>query len=132
MKASEIRNYLSKTRPEILDFLDNIYLGNFNINPELIKVVEQNQAKVVDAFLYYVPNNDGNIRIKTLDDLLSYDWSDVWGNVIHGYCLKYQKTIPWYRKIVGSSVTWLVFKVSPALYQEATIYRALLDRLANR
>lgn len=132
MKASEIRNYLSKTRPEILDFLDNIYVGNFNVNPELIKMVEQNQANVVDAFLYYVPNNDGNIRIKTLDDLLAYDWSDVWGYVIHGYCLKYQKSMPWYRKIVGSIVTRLVFKVSPALYQEATIYRALLDRLANR
>lgn len=131
MKASEIRNYLATSRPEVLYFLDSLYITGVPEQQALISLLERSQDNVVNTFLYYVPNNGGQIKVKDIDDLLSLEWSETWGTVIHGYCVQYQKSLPWYKVIVGKLVCWLILKVPPVIYQEATIYRALLNRLAS-
>src|SRR4028118_1241576 len=130
MEASEIRNYLAANRSEVMDILDQIYLDGEEIPGLLTTIVNFTQESAVKTFLYYVPNNDGTIRVESIDDLLRLPWSETWGFVIREYCKTYQEKVapkrsPWiFRKYQKITVGWF-FKTTPTILQEAILYRAM-------
>ena len=132
MQASEIRNYLASENPELMALIDFIYYDETTINKLFVAVLDASNESVFSTFLDYVFNNDGVIRVATIDDFIKLPWESAFGEVFTNYCFIYHaKVLKPHKRLFLKLWCKLFLGADPIGLQEAIMYRTLLNRLAE-